>query len=193
VLAFPDDAGGFDVIPHFWCPKDKLKEREDVAGVPYWSWARRGFIEATPGRATDHAYVVRRLGELSGTYRIKGVAYDRWRIDAFKRDLAAEGVAVRLIEWGQGFRDMGPAVDALETAVLQRQLRHGAHPVLTWNCSNVIVARDPAGNRKLDKEKSREKIDGIVALAMALGLAKKFEEEEVYRPACLSAGPLVLR
>lgn len=164
-----------------------------MAGVPYWSWAQRGLIEPTPGRATDHAYVVHRLGELAADFKIKGIAYDRWRIDGFKRDLANEGVDVRLVEWGQGFKDMGPAVDALETLILQRQIRHGGHPVLTWNCSNVIVSRDPAGNRKLDKERSREKIDGVVALAMALGLARKFEEEDVYRPACISAGPVLLR
>ncbi|MGE0766838.1 MAG: terminase large subunit [Hyphomicrobiaceae bacterium] len=192
VLVFPDKAGGFDVLPFFWCPKEKLKEREDTAGVPYWSWSQRGLIEATPGRATDHAYVVRRLGELASDYRIKGIAFDRWRIDGFKRDLGNEGIDVKLVEWGQGFKDMGPAVDALEGLVLQRKLRHGAHPVMLWCCSNVIVARDPAGNRKLDKERSREKIDGIVALTMALGLARKFEEEEEFRPACLSAGPLVL-
>lgn len=186
MLVFPDDAGGFDVLPFFWCPKEKLKEREDTAGVPYWSWSQRGMIEATPGRATDHAYVVRRLGELASDYVIKGIAYDRWRIDGFKRDLANEGIDLRLCEFGQGFKDMAPAIDTLEALILQRKLCHGGHPVLTWNVSNAIVTKDAAGNRKLDKERSREKIDGIVALCMALGLARR-DVEETYDPACLSA------
>ena len=75
--------------------------------------------------------------------------------------------------WGQGFRDMAPAVDALETAVLNRRIRHAGHPVLRWNAANAALAMDPAGQRKLDKAKGTGRIDGLVALAMAIGLAER--------------------
>ena len=190
LLVFPDDAGGLDVLAHFWCPRDTLQQRADTDKVPYPSWVESGFIEATPGRSTDSAFIVHRIGELAADYDIQVIAYDRWRIEDLKRSLADEGIEVRLEPYGQGFRDMGPAVDVLERAILERKIRHGAHPVLTWNASNAVIVKDPAGNRKLDKEKSREKIDGIVALAMALGILTRWEP--VRAPLCAERGLLEL-
>jgi phage terminase large subunit-like protein len=183
VLVFPDDAGGFDVVPFFWCPRDSLGARSDTDKVPYDVWARLGLIEPTPGAATDHSFVVHRLGELAQTFDIKSVAYDRWRIEDLKRQLADEDIDVPLVEWGQGFKDMAPAVDWLETLIIGRKLRHGGNPILRWNAANAVVTRDAAGGRKLDKDRSREKIDGLVALTMGLGLARRFVAESV--PACL--------
>jgi len=185
VLVFPDGDGSVDVLPFFWCPKDTLTLREEADKVPYRQWAREGLIEPTPGKATDHAYVVHRLGELSTMFDIQTVAYDRWRIEDLRKMLAEEGVNVTLEPFGQGFKDMGPAVDDLERLTAEGQLRHGGHPILTWNAANAIIARDPAGNRKLDKERSREKIDGLVALAQALGASKRHVPEGL--PACLAS------
>jgi len=92
--------------------------------------------------------------------------------------LSEEGVELPLDEWGQGFRDMAPAVDALEAAILDGKLRHGMHPVLTWNMSNAVVEKDAAGNRKLSKKRSREKIDGVVSLAQAMGLYARQEAKQ---------------
>lgn len=191
VLVFPDEQGGFDVLPYFWCPRDLLREKEDAERVPYFTWANKGFIEATPGKSTDYGYVVQRLGELAQEFDIKSIAYDRWRIEELRRQLDAEGVNLRLTEWGQGFKDMSPAVDALETSIIDSKLRHGAHPILTWNASNAVVDRDAAGNRKLSKDKSREKIDGLVALAMAIGLSRR-DTGERRSPSCLTDGPIIL-
>ena len=132
--------------------------------------SRHAFIEAPPGRAIDNFAIANRLAEITSQFDIQGIAFDRWRIEDLKKILSNEGIELPLLAWGQGFRDMAGAVDALETAVLDRRLRHGGHPVLAWNISNAIVATDPAGNRKLDKARSRERIDGAVALAMAMGL-----------------------
>lgn len=191
VLVFPDDKGGFDVLPYFWCPRDLLREKEDAERVPYFTWANKGFIEATPGKSTDYGYVVHRIAELAAEFDIKTIAYDRWRIEILRRQMDAEGVNVRLSEFGQGFKDMSPAVDALETAIIDGKLRHGGHPILTWNASNAVVDSDPAGNRKLSKDKSREKIDGLVALAMAIGLSRR-DQGERRSPTCLTDGPIIL-
>jgi len=184
-LAFPHDDGTIDVLPFFFVPGDNLLEREDVDKVPYWTWSRQGHIEATPGAAMDPAWIVHRIGELSAMYDIRVIAFDRWRIEDIKRGLAEEGIDVPLEPFGQGYRDMAPAVDWLETLIIQRRLRHGGHPVLKWNARNAVVTRDPAGNRKLDKDRSREKIDGLVSMAQALMMARRVEEESL--PACLLA------
>lgn len=168
VLYFAEDGGA--VLPFFWVPGDNIQEREDKDRVPYGLWARQGSISALPGRAIDKLAVALRLGELAGLYDIQGVAYDRWRIEDLKKILGDEGIELPMKPWGQGFKDMGPAVDALETAILDAKLRHGGHPVLTWCCANCVVQVDPAGARKLDKAKSLDRIDGMVALTMAIGL-----------------------
>jgi len=173
VLFFPEDGGA--VIPFFWLPKDNIRMLETTERIPYRFWQERGLIELTPGRAIDYRFVARRLVSLSSDYDVKGIAYDRWRIKALERILSEEGIRLPLVEWGQGFKDMAPAVDALETAVLNDNLRHGNNPVLTMNCTNAVVEVDAAGNRKLSKKRSRDKIDGIVALAMAIGLAAREE------------------
>ena len=168
VLFFPDDGGA--VVPFFWLPKENIRLLESTARIPYRAWQAERLIELTPGRAVDYRFVARRLARIASDYDLKGIAYDRWRIKALERILAEEGITLPLVEWGQGFKDMAPAVDALEAAVLDGKLRHGGNPVLNWNCANCAVELDAAGNRKLSKKRSREKIDGVVALAMAIGL-----------------------
>jgi phage terminase large subunit-like protein len=94
------------------------------------------------------------------------------------------------VDFGQGYKDMGPAVDVMETLILAGKLRHGGHPVLTWCCSNAVVTVDPSGARKLAKDKSRDRVDGLVALCMAVGLASREPEPVVYdfsQPVLLTA------
>lgn len=168
VLYFPEDDGA--LLSWFWVPGDNLDLREEKDKVPYRTWAKNGLIEAPTGRAINRRAIAFRLAAIASTYDLKGVAYDRWRIEDLKAILADEGIELPLVAWGQGFRDMGPAVDVLEAAVLDTNIRHGGHPVLTWNCANAVVQLDPAGARKISKQKSIERVDGIVALTMAVGL-----------------------
>jgi phage terminase large subunit-like protein len=185
-LTFPDDDGGFDVVPFFFVPGDNMLAREETDKVPYWTWAhaKPPHIESSPGAAMDYSFIVHRIGELAAMFDIQGIAYDRWRIEDLRRQLADEGIDVSLVDFGQGFKDMAPAVDFMETLLIQKRLRHGGHAVLRWNARNAVVTRDPAGNRKLDKDRSREKIDGLVSLAMGLGIARRVEDDSL--PACLA-------
>lgn len=177
VLIWKDPEGKFHVQPHYWLPGD-VKTRTDEERVPYDVWVRQGLI--TPiGDSTDPAIIARKIAELNGRTPILQLAFDRWRIGDLKRETNAIGCYVPLIEHGQGFKDMSPAVDVLERLVVQKKLRHGKHPVLTWNAYNAIVNRDPAGGRKLDKAKSVGKIDGLVALTMALSLAMIKAEPQI--------------
>ncbi|TAN59953.1 MAG: terminase large subunit, partial [Magnetospirillum sp.] len=168
VLYFPEDGGA--VLPFFWVPGGAIAEREDRDRVPYRVWAQQGHIEATNGRAIDRRAITRRLAEIASAFDVRGVAYDRWRFDDLAVILTDEGIDLPMKPWGQGYKDMGPAVDTLETLVLDRGLQHGGHPVLTWCVSNAVVTSDPAGARKLDKAKSIDRIDGIIALVMAVGI-----------------------
>jgi phage terminase large subunit-like protein len=183
VLVFPDDNGGFDVLPYFFLPAVGIAEKAEQDRVPYDVWARKGHLTLIPGSTLDPGYVADSMARLATEFKIEGIAYDRWRINDLKRELGLIGADLPLVEYGQGFRDMGPAVDRLERAVAERQLRHGGHPVLNMCAANAVIERDPAGNRKLSKAKAQGRIDGLVALAMALAVAGRHEPEAL--PLCL--------
>ena len=174
----------------FWKPEDTLREHETRDRAPYWAWKQAGVIETVPGKAINYDWVAAKLGNLAMEYRIIGVAYDRKYIADFLNAMDRVGVegyrdnsrdkprtydtdAIRMVDWGQGYFDMSPAVDALEISILNRKLVHDGNPCLTWNVSNAMSVSDPAGNRKIDKSATRFRIDGAVALAMALGLKSR--------------------
>src|SRR3546814_17857419 len=91
--------------------------------------------------------MARRLAQIVAEFDLRGCAYDRWAINDLKVILDSEGIQLPLVEWGQGYRDMAPAVDAFEAALLAGELRHGNHPILRWHASNAVFDVDPAGAR----------------------------------------------
>jgi phage terminase large subunit-like protein len=173
VLVFPADDGTFDVVPFCFLPGETLQQREDSDGMPYRVWVQQGYLLTFPGRTTDPAVIAAKIAELHGIYHIGALAFDRWRIEDIKRELSAIGCGVELVPWGQGFKDMAPAVDVLERLAEEGKLRHGGHPVLTMAAGNAKAELDAAGNRKLSKRRSQGRIDPLVALAMALGCATR--------------------
>jgi phage terminase large subunit-like protein len=179
ILWFPDDGGA--VLPFIFCPKDNLAEREEHDRVPYRTWAKQGFIIPTPGAAIDKRFIVAKLGQVMTDFDVQSIAYDRWGIVELKAMMDAEGVKAPLEPFGQGYRDMGPAVDAFETAMLHGQLCHAMHPVLRWCAGNMIFTTDPAGARKADKNRSIDRIDPMVALIMATGIAARDTGAKTYQ------------
>ncbi len=167
VLLFPDD--GNAVLPFFWAPRDGAHLRERRDRVPYAAWAREGHMELTPGNVTDYAAVRERLRALREAYDIRELAFDRWAATQLVSQLRDDGLEV--VPFGQGFASMSAPSKELEKLVLEGKLRHDGNPVLRWCATNVMVETDPAGNVKPSKSRSKEKIDGIVALVMALGRA----------------------
>jgi phage terminase large subunit-like protein len=182
VLVFKDDDGGFDVLPFCWLPGETLQEREDEDRMSYRVWAKDGKLLTFPGRSTDPGVVARTIAELHGKYRIQKLAFDRWRVEDLARELNSIGCDVPLEPFGQGFKDLSPAVDQLEKLVVDRKLRHGMHPVLMMAASNAKVEMDAAGNRKLSKRKSIGRIDPLVALTMAIGIATRHVPEPHWEP-----------
>lgn len=184
VLVFDDGKGGWDVAPFFWLPAVGLTDKAEQDRVPYGVWRDAGQLLTTPGATIDPRFIAAEIARLHGQFNIRSIAFDRWRIEDLKRALVDEGCEVELVPHGQGFKDMGPAVDRLERHVAERTLRHGSHPVLTWCASNARAVADPAGNRKLDKSKSTGRIDGLVALAMALNVAERDAGGDDWEPMC---------
>lgn len=171
VLLFPPEKEGekWKVLPRFWCPEEDIRVRSNRDRVPYDVWVQQGLIETTPGNTTDHRFITAALIEEASKYNIIELAFDRSFFEGRAEDWQDEGMTV--IPFGQGFMSMAPPTFELERLLLAGDLQHGGNPVLRWMASNVTVRSDPAGNLKPDKEKSIEKIDGIVALVMALGRA----------------------
>jgi phage terminase large subunit-like protein len=168
-LVWPDADDVYHVQMHYWLP-GKLLDRVNEDKVPYDVWHRAGLL-TNDGQSTDPKLVAHKIAELNGRYRITAIAFDAWRITELQRELDAIGCRVMLTPHGQGYKDMNGAIDVLERLILQTRIRHGGHPVLTWNASNAVIVRNPDGFRKLNKAKSSGRIDGLQALAMAFSLA----------------------
>lgn len=160
----------------FWLPADALLDREHRDRVPYTVWREQGYLETTPGKVIDKRAVALRLAELTSKYDVLGCAYDRWRMADLQKILDDEGITLPMQDHGQGFKDMSPALEAFEVEVLSHQMRHGGNPVLTWNVSNAKVVSDPAGARKVAKDRSIARVDGLVAGIMAVGLCARLAE-----------------
>ncbi|PNV30538.1 terminase large subunit [Xanthomonas citri] len=174
--------GVWQAQAHFWTPQVGLADRAHRDRAPYDVWARQGFMRTTPGASVDYAHVAADIGEIVSDLDLQVIAFDRWRIDVMKKELDTLGIDLPLQPFGQGFKDMGPAIDALEAELLNARIAHGNHPVLAMCAANAIVTKDPAGSRKFDKARTTGRIDGLVALAMAIGVAATVPEAQEAEP-----------
>lgn len=163
-----------EIIPYFWIPADTVQDRKNSALVR--GLVDSGYVETTPGDWTDHDFVEDRIKDIASIVDLREVVYDRYKMDQMITHLQEDGI--EMTPFGQGYVSMNPAVDYLENAILKGEIEHFNNPVLEWMIGNVSIKKDPAGNRKFDKDKSQDKIDGVVALAMAL--FRSSVEEEKY-------------
>lgn len=165
--------GAWDINSTFWLPAEGLSEKSKQDRVPYDLWAKQGFLKTTPGRAVEYEYVALYLREVFDKCNVIAIAFDRWGIKHLRPWLAKAGFSEqemeKFIPFGQGFKDMSPALRDLESLLLTNKIRHGNHPILSMCAANARVQTDPAGGRKFTKSKSSGRIDGMVALAMACG------------------------
>lgn len=168
-VAVAKQDGLWHVDPTFFAPETGVSERSHRDRSPYDLWGKSGHLILTPGASINYEQVALWLAEYCDGKNVRSIRFDRWRIDVLKAELARIGVELPLEPFGQGFKDMTPALDALESELINGNVRHGMHPVLTMCAANAVATRDPAGNRKLDKSKATGRIDGMVALAMAMG------------------------
>lgn len=185
------------LLPYFWIPDHELDKREARDKVPYAAWIKSRDLETTPGRAISKLHVLRRMQTICSYFQVDKIAYDRWRIEDMRQLMSEYDITLpELVEFGQGFKDMGPAVDEFERrllgmlelpseeeggsaeffddglpATVVESLRHDGNPVMTWCAGNAVIVSDPANNRKADKAKATGRIDGIIAAIMATGIS----------------------
>lgn len=180
ILTGDDEKGKKHAHSFFWTPQDTLHDRAKRDRAPYDLWVKQGWLETTPGSSVDYEFVAHRIMEIISDIDILGIAFDRWRMDILKKEFDRIGLSeedLNLVDWGQGFKDMSPAIDYVEELFLNQRINHGDHPVLSMCAANARIKKDPAGNRKLDKMKSSGRIDGMVALAQSVGLAERLALE----------------
>lgn len=166
VAAWQDGEDGYQVWPWFFCPEDNLRRRADKDGVPYPAWAEQGFIIPTPGNVVDFRMVEDQIRELCARFNVREIAFDPHLARVTLNNLLEDGLPA--VEMRQGWVTMAPAVKELERAIVGRRFRHGGHPILRWHFDNIAVETDKAGNRMFHKGKSKDRIDGAVAAAMAV-------------------------
>jgi phage terminase large subunit-like protein len=176
VLAFPDD-GAFDTVARFWIPEENMRDRVRRDRVPYDVWVDQGWMVTTPGDVTDYAFIRQEINKLAKQYQVQALAYDPWNATQLAIQLQDDGA--NMIEFRQGYVSMNEPCKQLERLITSGKIRHGGNPVLRWMASNVTVKPDPQQNIKIDKADSqRNRVDGIVALTMAIGCWLRQEEIE---------------
>jgi phage terminase large subunit-like protein len=173
------------VKPWFWLPSEGVYERSRTDHVPYDKWAEQGFLETVPGAAITYDVIATRICEILATHKgLQKIAFDRWNFAQFKPWLThhkwtEDMIATKWVEFGQGTQSMSPALRELESRILRKEIRHGDHPILNMCCANAVIEgskktgglKKDSSARKLSKKRSTGRIDGLVALAMAIGIA----------------------
>lgn len=157
----------FQLLPHFWIPKEKMLEKIRKENINYDKWAAEGYLTVTPGNVIDYDFVKVDILRIVADYDLRTSAYDRWNASQTIIDLQNEGMECN--PFGQGYGSMSAPTKEFEKLALTEKIEHFGNPVLRWMLASTLVKTDPAGNIKPDKEKSTQKIDGIVASIMALG------------------------
>lgn len=183
VLVFPPDSTGekWKVVPKFYIPGDNMAERIRRDNVSYDSWARQGLVTVTPGSIIDYSFIRRDINEASKAYNLRELSYDPWGAIQLAVMLQEED-GIPCVEHRQGFKSMSPPTKELLNFVLSGKLTHRDNPVLRWNANNLSVKIDAAENVKPEKDKSAGRIDGVVALIMALGRSiLAFNKTSVYQ------------
>ncbi|MBR1636180.1 MAG: terminase large subunit [Lachnospiraceae bacterium] len=168
VLMFPprDEDEKYILLPFFWVPEETIPQRVKAASVPYDIWERQGYLLSTEGNVIHYDFIEKFINDLAEKYHICEIAVDRWNATQMIQNLEGDGFT--MVPFGQGFASMSGPTKDFYRLLMEGQIIHGGHPVLRWMAGNVVVDTDPAGNIKVTKAKSKEKIDGIVAAIMAL-------------------------
>lgn len=168
VLIFPprDENEKYVLLPYFWIPEETIPRRVKANSVPYDIWGKQGYIMSTEGNVIHYDFIEKFIMDLSEKYHILEIAVDRWNATQMIQNLEGEGFTI--VPFGQGFSSMSAPTKEFYRLLMEGRIIHGGNPVLRWMAGNVVIDTDPAGNIKVTKAKSKEKIDGIVAAIMAL-------------------------
>ena len=177
VLLFPPDDINQEwiVLPWFWVPEENIDQRVREDKVPYDIWAKQGFLEATPGNVIDYKFIEKKILELAEIFDIQQVGYDPYNAMQTAINLQDKGLV--MVEVRQGFLSMSPPMKEIQQLVMSKKIRHNGHPILRWNVGNVAIKTDENENIRPVKNKSTERIDGLVALVNAMARAMLYEPQ----------------
>lgn len=177
---FPD-GDAFDVLLRCWAPEESIDYLDERTARAASTWVKQGWLVTTPGNVTDYDFIKAQIGRDRDEFLVNEIAYDRWNATQLVNDLTSEGAP--MISMGQGFVGMSAPTKDLQRLILlgteeKPVIRHGGNPLMRWMVDNFAVAMDPAGNVKPDKANAGDKIDGVVALIMALSRALAAREAQ---------------
>jgi phage terminase large subunit-like protein len=177
VLEFEDgETEEVTLVCRFWLPEARVKEQLEKGKRHYETWAREGWLKTTPGDVVDYEFIRAEVNALAERFVIRELSFDPWGAMDLATRLAGDDVKV--VECRQGFKSLSEPCKDLEAKVVQGKVKHMSHPVLRWCAANAVVVADAAGNIKPDKAKASERIDGIVAWAMARSRAIVANDED---------------
>ena len=171
----------------FWIPGIGLHRKAEKDHVPYIAWRDAELIRAIDRKTVEYEFVIKDIVDICGTYNVQIIAFDRWKMKDFKKDQVRLGATLpEMVDFGQGYQSMSPAIKVFETKLLEGTMRHDGNPCLTWCAANVVAIQDAAENKKYDKARSIGRIDGIIAAVMACGILEEGEVPFVYHPGSIS-------
>ncbi|WP_079636122.1 terminase large subunit [Mycobacteroides abscessus] len=185
---FPNDDGTFDALLRHWAPEDSIEDLDERTAENATNWVSQGWLTTTPGNVTDYDFIETQIGRDRDEFLVQEIAYDRWNAQQLINNLITDGAP--MLTMGQGFASMSAPTKDLQRLIrigartdedglpVKPMIRHGGNPLLRWEIDNFAVAMDPAGNVKPDKANAGDKIDGVVALIMALSRALAAKETE---------------
>ena len=165
----------------FWIPGIGLRIKSEQDHVPYIAWRDAGHILAIDRKTVEYDFVIRDMAEILDGFDCQRIAFDRWKMKDFRKEMDRIGATLpELIDFGQGYQSMSPAIKIFETKLIEGTMRHDGNPCLTWCAANVVAVQDAAENRKYDKSRSVGRIDGVIAAVMACGILEEAEERSAY-------------
>lgn len=169
IKAPPDSRKKWAFLEYLWCPEYDIRERSERDQVPYEQWYRDGHVIATPGNVIDFAWIKREALDLAAKYRAQEWAFDRHFATQLVTELGQEGFTMAPV--GQGSISMHAPVTEIERLVYGKMIEHRGLPPMRWMMGNVALRKDAHGGVSIDKERSKEKVDGPQALADAMARA----------------------
>jgi len=155
--------GYYAIVNHSFIPEETMLEKERKDGLPYSTWVRQGYMTATPGEVIDYEWIESYILQLCQKFKVLEMCYDPWNATQFANNISNEGVTC--VEVRQGYATMSEPIKDLKKLIIQGKIIHGGNPVLRAAINNAIETTDPAGNVKIDKSKTKNKVDSLVAFA----------------------------
>lgn len=185
-LVWVADGQTLDVEPHFWLPQDGIRERGEAERVPFREWWEMGFLHTSPGTTINYRDIAQQIIDARAKWNVRSIAYDPNMAQALWPHLEDLGMSTEEIEAlfhkvTQGYAGMSPCIAELQALLLEGRMRHGAHPVLTWHAQNAVLLRGRVSDQFLlakPRGGDTRRIDGMVALAMAVGRRAMMMENE---------------